>query len=165
MNLFGWLEIKIVLENLMPKILVVGSASLDTLIINDQPVPSAGGAGMYTAMSAHRAGANVTMFGLRPNPVPEVLAPMEVRLEEWLGPNVAPDQMPHFTIRHQGDKAEYLDFKIGAESLMDPDFLPDDLSSFDGIHVIPFGRLEVQRRFCSPVVTQRQIFLGRDFSG
>lgn len=131
----------------MPKILVVGSASLDTLIINDQPVSSAGGAGMYTAMAAHRAGANVTMFGLRPNPVPKVLAPMQMRLEEWLGPNVAPDQMPHFTIRHQGDKAEYLNFKIGAESLMDPDFLPDDLSSFDGIHVIPLGDSEVQRRF------------------
>ena len=131
----------------MPKILMVGSASLDILIINDQPVSSAGGAGMYTAMAAHRAGANVSMFGLRPEPVPEVLAPMQIRLEEWLGPVVALDQMPHFTIRHQGDQAEYLDFKIGAESLMDPEDLPDDLSSFDGIHVIPLGDSEVQRRF------------------
>jgi ribokinase len=131
----------------MPKILVIGSASLDTLFINDQPIPSAGGAGMYTAMAAHRAGATVSLYGLRPNPVPEVLAPMQIRLGEWLGPVVPPDRMPHFTIRHQGDKAEYLDFKIGAESLMDPEDLPHDLSSYDGIHVIPLGDSEVQHRF------------------
>jgi len=131
----------------MAKILVVGSASLDTLIIDGQPFPSAGGAGMYTAMAAHRAGAQVSMFGLRPDPLPEVLQPLKSRLEQWLGPVVAPDQLPRFTIDHFGDKAKYLDFHIGAESLMDTNDLPTDLSSYDGIHIIPLGDSEVQRRF------------------
>jgi ribokinase len=134
-------------EGSMSKLLVIGSASLDTLIIAGQPVASAGGAGMYTAMAARRAGADVSMFGLRPDPLPEVLHPLKSRLSQWIGPVVEPDQLPHFTIDHHGDKAKYLDFQIGAESLMDPDDLPADLSSFDGIHVIPLGDSAVQRRF------------------
>lgn len=131
----------------MSKLLVIGSASLDTLIIEGQPVASAGGAGMYTAMAARRAGADVSMFGLRPVPLPEVLRPLESRLSQWLGPLVVPDQLPRFTIGHNGDKAQYVDFHIGAESLMDPKDLPVDLSSYDGIHVIPLGDSEVQRCF------------------
>lgn len=132
---------------IMPKLLVVGSASLDILIIEGQPVASAGGAGMYTAMAAKRAGAEVSMYGLLPDPLPEVLRPMQTRLSQWMGPVVAPDQLPSFTIDHMGDKAKYLDFHIGAESAMDPNDLPLDLSSFDGIHVIPLGDSDLQRRF------------------
>ena len=131
----------------MSKLLVIGSASLDSLIISGQSVASAGGAGMYTAMAARRTGADVSMFGLHPDPLPEVLRPLKSRLSQWMGPIVEPDQLPRFTIDHHGDQAKYLNFQIGAESLMDPDDLPADFSSFDGIHVIPLGDSAVQRRF------------------
>lgn len=131
----------------MSGLFVVGSASLDTLHIKGQPLPSAGGAGMYTAMAAKRSGANVIMFGPRPDPMPEVLRPIAGQCEAWIGPVVPPEELPHFEIRHEGDQAIYLNYSIGAELRLDPADLPTDLSGFDGIHVIPLGDSSLQHKF------------------
>jgi hypothetical protein len=48
-------------------VLVIGGASLDVLHLQAQTVASAGGAGLYTALAAHCAGAKVGMFAPRPD--------------------------------------------------------------------------------------------------
>lgn len=46
----------------MRDLLVIGTASLDTLrLLGQKTVHSAGGAGLYTALAAQHAGANVTV--------------------------------------------------------------------------------------------------------
>jgi len=131
----------------MPEILIIGSASLDTLHIKGQPVSSPGGAGMYTAMAAKRSGANVAMFGPRPDPMPDILRPVDERCDRWFGPSVTQEELPRFEIKHEGDKAVYLDFFIRAELRLDPGDLPADLLKFDGLHIIPLGDPEHQHKF------------------
>ena len=60
----------------MNRLLVIGGASFDRLHLPDQTVDSVGGAGMYTAMAARRFGAQVALFGPRPDPCPEGLQPV-----------------------------------------------------------------------------------------
>ena len=81
----------------MNRLLVVGGASFDVLHLEDQTVESVGGAGMYTAMAAHRCGAQVAMFYLRPDPYPEPLKPVAARLTEWLGPIISPGYLSNPT--------------------------------------------------------------------
>lgn len=131
----------------MAHLLVIGSPSIDTLHLKDQSVISAGGAGMYTAMAAQRSGVQVSMLAPRPDPMPEPLQPIAERLRSWLGPIVLPTEMPHFEISHEGDKAIYLDFFIGAEAKLDPDMLPADMSLYDGVHIISPGDAHKQQVF------------------
>ncbi len=131
----------------MTQILVIGGASSDILHLDTQTAPSAGGAGMYTAMSAHRAGAHVSLFAPHPDPVPEILQPVAERLHEWLGPIVPPDQLPHFEISYRGGKTEYIKATFGAESILTPEMLPADLSMYDCVHVIPLGDAQKQLTF------------------
>jgi hypothetical protein len=85
----------------MNNLLIIGGASLDRLHFSGQTAQAAGGAGMYTAAAAHRLGASVTMFAPRPEPMPKVLQPLEDRIE-WIGPVVAPEDLPRFEIAHHG---------------------------------------------------------------
>lgn len=124
---------------MMEKLLVIGGASTDTLHLNEGTVDCAGGAGMYTAMAAHRCGARVTMLGPRPEPCPEFLLPVASRLSEWIGPVVTPAQMPHFEISYQSGTTEYIDFLLESESLLKTDNLPAELSQFDHVHLVPLG--------------------------
>ncbi|MBV5323100.1 MAG: hypothetical protein JZU60_04610, partial [Ilumatobacteraceae bacterium] len=133
----------------MPHLLIIGGASSDILHLNHKIVPSAGGAGMYTAMAAHRSGAQISLFAPCPNPVPEILQPVAERLHAWLGPVVAPDQLPHFEISYQGGKTEYIKSLFGAESILTPAMLPNDLSNYDCVHVIPLGDAQRQLSFIS----------------
>ena len=75
-----------------PRLLVVGGASRDVLHFSGQTASSAGGAGLYTALAAARAGARVTMYAPRPDPMPEELAPALAVLE-WVGPTVPPEAL------------------------------------------------------------------------
>lgn len=77
----------------MNRLLVVGGASFDVLHLEDRTVESVGGAGMYTAMAAQWCGAQVSLFGPRPEPYPERLQPVAGHLVEWLGPDISPEQM------------------------------------------------------------------------
>ena len=84
----------------MSRLLVIGVTSVDRLHLQERTVESAGGAGMYTAMAARRCGAEVALFGPRPDPCPERLKPVAGRLTEWLGP-VAP---PAVTFRRESER-------------------------------------------------------------
>lgn len=85
-----------------PRLLVVGSPSLDLLHFGGRSVRSAGGAGLYTALAAQRAGADVTVVAPRPDPMPEELEPAD-RLLDWRGPPVPPSALPHFEIEYFPD--------------------------------------------------------------
>ncbi len=128
----------------MAHLLVIGGASIDTLHFAGQEVVSAGGAGMYTAMAAHRGGIKVSMLSPRPEPIPEALHPVAERLSRWLGPLILPEELAHFEIVHREEETIYLKASLGAESSLSPDDLPPDLSIFDGVHLTPF--LDAQRQ-------------------
>ncbi len=85
-----------------PRLLVVGSPSLDLLHFGGRSVRSAGGAGLYTALAAQRAGARVTVVAPRPDPMPPELEPAD-RLLDWRGPSVPPSALPHFEIEYFTD--------------------------------------------------------------
>ncbi len=106
------------------KLLVIGGASLDVLHLQTETKKSSGGAGMYTALAAARAGARVTMFAPRPDPMPPELAPLAERVN-WIGPIIPPEQLPSFEIAHYGNgKAELVSARWGAEALLTPENLP-----------------------------------------
>jgi sugar/nucleoside kinase (ribokinase family) len=123
----------------MTHLLVIGGASSDILHFAGNTFVSAGGAGMYTAMAAQRSGVEVSMFGPRPDPCPERLAPVAGHLTEWLGPDFSPDELPQFEISYERGKTEYLKKSLGAELKLSPDQLPMDLSKYDLVHVTPLG--------------------------
>jgi sugar/nucleoside kinase (ribokinase family) len=123
----------------MPRILVIGGASLDVLHLPGGPVFTPGGAGMYTAMAAQRSGAEVTLFAPRPSPLPAPLEPVAGRLHAWRGPEILPGELPRFEISYEGDAATYLHEDLGAERAVSPADLPADLSAWDIVHVIPLG--------------------------
>lgn len=108
----------------MSSLLIIGGASLDVLHLQNETKKSSGGAGMYTALAAARAGASVTMFAPRPDPLPPELAPLAERVN-WIGPIVPPEQLPSFEIAHYGKgKAELVSARWGAEALLTPENLP-----------------------------------------
>lgn len=131
----------------MSHLLVIGGASLDVLHLSGGAIPSAGGAGMYTAMAARRCGVRVSLFAPRPVPMPAELQPVAARLSEWLGPSVAPDELPRFEIAHNGGTTAYITAFFGSESALTPDSLPDDLSAYDIVHVVPLGDVHRQHEF------------------
>ena len=131
----------------MHDLLVIGGASLDLLHFKGQSVRAAGGAGMYTAAAANRTGARVAMYAPHPHPMPEALQPAEERIH-WFGMNVTPDELPHFEIAHYGKgKAELLNASWGKEFALDPQKLPQDLSSYEFIHIAAVGSAEHQLTF------------------
>ena len=110
-----------------PALLVVGSPSVDILHFRGRTERSAGGAGLYTALAARRAGARVTMVAPRPDPMPPELAGPVAGLD-WRGPTVAPDDMPHFEIEHEpGGRTTYRKAVWGAEALLTPGDIPADV--------------------------------------
>ncbi|MDH5303813.1 MAG: carbohydrate kinase family protein [Gammaproteobacteria bacterium] len=126
------------------RILVVGGASLDRLDGREEIV--AGGAGMYTAMAAHRSGAAVTLFAPRPEPMPDALRAVATNLR-WLGPSIAADDLARFEINHRNGRTTYVNAFFGAEGSLSPSGLPDDLSGFDCVHLVPLGDIGRQRAF------------------
>ncbi len=105
---------------------------------------------MYTAMAAHRSGADVTLYAPRPVPVPDELLPVNDSLT-WLGPAIAPADLAHFEIHYDEGRANYVESRFGTEDSLSTDELPDDLSDFDCIHLIPLGdfrRQQILLRTC-----------------
>ncbi|MEM7584343.1 MAG: PfkB family carbohydrate kinase [Acidobacteriota bacterium] len=118
------------------RIVILGGASLDTLHFQGRTERSAGGAGLYTALAARRAGAQVTMIGPRPEPMPKRLAPVD-ELVDWHGPTVSPERMPGFEIAHLGGgRTELRGAFSGAESELGVDWLPAGLDA-DWFYCIP----------------------------
>jgi ribokinase len=128
-----------------PPLLVVGGASLDVLHFSGRTARSAGGAGLYTALAAARAGARVTMYGPRPEPMPDELRPALTRIE-WVGPEVAPDEMPRFEIVNQGDgRTELTSLFWGAEADLRPEGAPDPGGRWT--YCVPFADAALQLAF------------------
>jgi ribokinase len=116
-------------------ILVIGTASLDTLHIAGQTYQTIGGAGLYTALAAHYAGAHATLLGPRPIHMPVALQPIRDRIT-WIGPEAAAADMPHLEIAHHGEgKATLMGASWGAEAMLTPNALPDDLSRCAFVHI------------------------------
>ena len=99
---------------------------------------------MYTAMSAQRSGAEVTLYAPRPVPIPEELLLVNDRLT-WLGPAIEPADLAHFEIHYDDGRANYVESRFGTEDSLSTDELPDDLSEFDCIHLIPLGDIRRQQ--------------------
>ena len=131
----------------MTHLLVIGSPSLDTIHIDGQTFNTVGGAGMYVAMAAKWSGVNVSLFGPRPDEIPDVMQAFASRLDEWIGPEVPLDKIPHFEITHFGDKAEYSKSSVDSELNVDFGLFPDDLSMYDAVHITAMGDPEVQKAF------------------
>lgn len=126
------------------QILIVGGASLDRLDGREEIV--AGGAGMYTAMAARRSGATVTLYAPRPEPMPGALQPVAAGLT-WLGPSIRPEDLPRFEINHHDGRTTYVSAFFGAEDELSPEGLPEDLSGFDAVHLVPLGDIRRQYAF------------------
>lgn len=78
----------------MNDLLVIGGPSLDLLHLANGSFETAGGAGLYTALAAHRCGASVTLLAPRPEPCPPPLKPLADRLTAWHGPLLLPPIYP-----------------------------------------------------------------------
>ncbi|MCS7057145.1 MAG: carbohydrate kinase family protein [Thermoflexales bacterium] len=116
-------------------ILVIGCASLDTLHIGGHTYQTIGGAGLYTALAAQCAGAQATLLGPRPKPLPASLAPVARRLH-WIGPEVPPELLPRLEIAHHGEgRATLVGASWGAEAQLTTEHLPDDLSPYAFVHI------------------------------
>jgi hypothetical protein len=102
---------------------------LDVLHLADgQSVKSPGGAGLYTALAAARAGARAAMYAPHPDPMPDELRAAAQRIT-WIGPDVPPDQLPRFEIAHHGGgRATLVNAFWGGEMLIAADsFTADQL--------------------------------------
>ena len=130
-----------------PHLLIIGGASLDTLHFKNETVLSVGGAGMYTAMAARKSGVDVTMLSPKMDPESKLLTPVSDSLTRWIGPKVSPEEFPNFEIAYMGNKTEYLNIFLDAESALSTEMLPQDLSIFDLIHVVPLSHAEKQLSF------------------
>ncbi len=120
----------------MPRILVIGLASLDLLHLPGRvALEAAGGAGLYTALGLAVAGADATLFAPRLREWPEPLRRAAERLT-WLGPFVGAVELPRLEIAHHGGgRATLLGASWGGEAALDPDALPGDLGRYDVVHV------------------------------
>ncbi len=126
--------------------MVIGGASLDTLHFGGRTERSAGGAGLYTALAAQRAGIDVTMIGPRPDPMPPELAEAAQRVE-WRGKVVSPERLPSFDIAHLGGgRTEMRGAVWRAESELGLDGLPTDLPS-GWVYCIPLTDPRRQLQF------------------
>ena len=147
-----------------PRLLVVGGASLDLIHVNGTPIPTPGGAGMYTALAAARAGVEVTMLAPLPDPMPPELAPAMERLR-WVGPTVTVDGLPRFEIAYDANGAVTL-FRehLGAEPDMHPGLL-DLVPDLPGCaYCVPFMDARLQRDEIIGVARQHgpHVWLGID---
>lgn len=130
-----------------PRLLIVGGASLDRIHVGGRPVATPGGAGLYTALAAARAGVEVTMLAPLPDPMPPELAPA-AQLIRWVGPRVDLDGLPRFEIAYddEGSVALFREH-LGAE----PDMTPGLLDLVDDLpptaYCVPFMDARLQRAF------------------
>ncbi len=119
----------------MHDILVVGTVSADMLHIGGQLHHTIGGAGLYTALAAQFAGTRATLLAPRPINMPQAFLPVSQRIT-WMGPAARAQEMPRLEIAHHGEgRATLIDAAWGAESMLKPEMLPDDLARFAYVHI------------------------------
>jgi len=129
-------------------VFVIGTASLDILHLpNEQTVHTAGGAGMYTALAASRASVSAGLFAPRPKPMPDPLKPIAKKLY-WIGPTIPPDALPRLEIKHHsGGRATLINASWGAEALVRPDSIPDEINQSAIVHIAALSTAQRQLDF------------------
>lgn len=132
-----------------PTVFVVGTASLDVLhLANQTTAHTAGGAGLYTALAAQRAGVPATLFAPKPAPMPPQLMLAHNFLTGWVGPVIEPDDLPRLEIAHHGQgRATLVDASWGAEARLTPAALPEDIAAATLVHVAALSSAERQLQF------------------
>ncbi|MBN1993900.1 MAG: hypothetical protein JW953_14465 [Anaerolineae bacterium] len=136
-------------------VFVIGTASLDVLHLAGQKVAAAGGAGLYTALAAHCAGAGAGLFAPRPEPMPEPLQPVAERLH-WLGPVITPDRLPRLEIEHHGGgQATLRQARWGAEEELIPDTMPAEIAQARIVHLAALSTAQRQLDFLNNLKAHR----------
>ena len=136
-------------SRMTPEIGVIGTASLDVLHLGEKTVSTVGGAGLYTALAAAKAGAAVVFCAPRPAPMPAALQPVAARVS-WNGPVIAPDALPRLEIAHHGEgRATLLAASWGAESQLTPALLPEALQHAALVHIAALSTARAAARLCS----------------
>jgi len=135
-----------------PNIFVIGTASLDVLhLAHGQTVAAPGGAGLYTALAAQKAGGRAGLFAPKPTPLPEPLQPVDECLY-WLGPVISPDELPRLEIRHHGQgRATLVAASWGAEAQLTPRQLPPQLAQAAIIHIAALSTAARQLDFMQAI--------------
>jgi ribokinase len=132
---------------MVPQVFVIGTASLDILHFAGQTAHTAGGAGLYTALAAYRAGAHTGLFAPRPHPMPESLRPV-AECVHWLGPRIAPAGLPRLEIAHHGaGRATLLNASWGAEAQLTPGLMPPEVHKASMVHIAALSTAERQLDF------------------
>jgi ribokinase len=131
----------------MDNLLIIGLTSLDDLYLGGYRESTIGGAGLYTALAAWRAGAAVTLCAPKPQPMLEPLQAVAARLK-WIGPNIPPDEITRLAIaQHGGGRATLLNAHWGAETKLRPEHLPEDLAPFAFVHIAALSSAQRQLDF------------------
>ena len=142
-------------SRMTPDIGVIGTASLDVLHLGEKTVSTVGGAGLYTALAAAKAGAAVVFCAPRPAPMPAALQPVAARVS-WNGPVIAPDALPRLEIAHHGEgRATLLAASWGAESQLTPALLPEALQHAALVHIAALSTAQRQLDFVQAIAARR----------
>jgi sugar/nucleoside kinase (ribokinase family) len=137
-------------------VFVIGTASLDILHLAGRSVHTIGGAGLYTALAASRAGAVVGLLAPRPEPMPALLQPVTECLC-WLGPPVAPAALPRLEIvQHGAGRATLLHASWGAEPHLTPALLPAEVHRAAFVHIAALSTAQRQLDFLQALRTARK---------
>ena len=140
----------------MPNVFVIGTASIDVLHIGAHIVEVIGGAGLYTALAARRAGAQAGLYAPRPDVVPTLLEPVVDRVQ-WMGPVVPLDRLPRLEIvHHGGGRATLLNASWGAEEQLEPESVPSDIYDADVVHIAALSTAQRQLDFVRAIRGVRQ---------
>jgi ribokinase len=130
---------------------VIGTVSFDILHVAGNVMDTIGGAGLYTALAAHRAGVNTHLMAPRPDPMPRLFAPVIERVH-WTGPVVAPEALPRLEIVHHGQgRATLLDASWGAEAELTPSALSIDKRRIAMIHIAALSSARRQLEFVQAI--------------
>ncbi len=138
-----------------PHVMVVGTASLDVLHLGTRTAHTIGGAGLYTALAAHHAGATTALYAPRPDPMPASLQPVADRVI-WTGPLIAPDALPRLEIaQHGGGRATLIDASWGAESQLTHTHLSEDIRQATFVHIAALRSAQRQLDFMYTIMAER----------
>jgi len=134
-----------------PSVVVIGTVSLDVLHVGGKTSYTVGGAGLYTALAAHKAGARASLVAPRPDPLPARLQPVAEHLR-WSGPVISPEDLPRLAIAHHGNgRATLLNASWGAESQLTPHHLPVDLHKAAFVHIAALSTAQRQYDFVQAI--------------
>jgi ribokinase len=143
-------------------VFVVGTASLDVLHLADgRTVQTVGGAGLYTALAARRAGAKAGLYAPRPEPLPNLMQPVVEKLN-WVGPIVPADQTPRLEIKHHGQgRATLVGASWGAEAQLTLQLMPAEVAAASLVHIAALSTAGRQLEFLEAFKQHRAMTAGQ----